>query len=164
MYDLLRRILFLPPAASTVADEIDGLHFFVIIVTMLGATLVTLFGGFYLYRYRRSAVAKNPELRKPAGHPPVWLEASVVLGLFGLFIAWWVIGFWQYMHVRIAPENALTVYVTGKQWMWKFAYPEGAKSVATLYVPAGKPIKLVLASRDVIHSFYVPDFRVKQDA
>lgn len=163
MNELLRRILFLPPQSSTVAADIDHLHFFVIVVTMLGALGVTVFGGYFLVRYRRRFGRTTGVTRQSIHTVPFWLEASVVLGLFGLFIVWWVIGFRQYMRIRIAPEGALEVYVTAKQWMWKFAYPEGANSVATLYVPAGRPVKLILASRDVIHSFFVPDFRVKQD-
>ena len=59
--------------------------------------------------------------------------------------------------------DAMTVYVTAKQWMWKFAYPDGRSSMDVLTVPVGKPVKLVMTSRDVIHSFYVPAFRMKQD-
>lgn len=164
MNELLRRILFLPPQSSTFAAEMDALHFFVISLTMLGALAVTLIGGYFLLRYRRRSGRQVGPARKPASPVPLWAEASAILGLFALFILWWVIGFRQYMRIRIAPENALEVYVTGKQWMWKFAYPEGLNSVATLYVPAGRPVKLILASRDVIHSFFVPDFRIKQDA
>lgn len=164
MNELLRRILFLPPQSSTVAAEIDQLHFFVITVTMLGALLVTLFGGYFLFRYRRRSGRVVGPARKTTHPLPFWVEAAVIIGLFGMFILWWVIGFRQYMRVRVAPEGALEVYVTGKQWMWKFAYPEGVNSIATLYVPAGRPVKLILASRDVIHSFFVPDFRIKQDA
>jgi len=163
MNELLRRILFLPPQSSTFAAEIDGLHFFVISVTMLGALLVTLCGGYFLFRYRRRFGRPVGVTRKMAGPIPFWAEAAVIMSLFSLFILWWVIGFRQYMRIRVAPEGALEVYVTAKQWMWKFAYPDGANSIATLYVPAGRPVKLILASRDVIHSFFVPDFRVKQD-
>ena len=163
MNELLRRILFLPRQASTIAEDIDKLHYFVIIVTMGGALLVTLVGGYYLFRYRRTAVQREPARRMPGTAPALWLEAVVVAGLFGMFITWWVIGFWQFMAIRVPPENALEIYVTGKQWMWKFAYPQGANSISTLYVPAGRPVKLILTSRDVIHSFFVPDFRLKQD-
>jgi cytochrome c oxidase subunit 2 len=164
MNELLRRILFLPPQSSTIAGEIDQLHFFVITVTMLGATLVTLFGGYFLFRYRRRFGRLVGPQRKTPQPLPFWAEAMVIIGLFGLFIMWWVIGFRQFMRMRVAPEDSLEVYVTGKQWMWKFAYPQGANSISTLYVPAGRPVKLILASRDVIHSFFVPDFRIKQDA
>jgi cytochrome c oxidase subunit 2 len=67
------------------------------------------------------------------------------------------------MRVRVPPPDAAEVYVVAKQWMFKFGYPDGKASVGTLYVPAGKPIKLVMTSRDVIHGFYVPQFRLKQD-
>jgi cytochrome c oxidase subunit II len=163
MNELLRTLLFLPRQASTIAEDIDKLHYFVIIVTMGGALLVTLVGGYFLFRYRRTAVQQDPARRMPGTAPAIWLEAVVVVGLFGMFVLWWVIGFWQFMAIRVPPENALEIYVTGKQWMWKFAYPEGANSISTLYVPAGKPVKLILTSRDVIHSFFVPDFRLKQD-
>ena len=162
MNQFLRRILFLPPQASTVAREIDYLHYFVILTTMAGATVLTVVGVAFVIRYR----ARGGEVPRedPAARPPVWAEISVIVGLLGLFCLWWVIGFVEYLKVQVAPENALTVYVTGKQWMWKFAYPEGARGLSTLYVPTGRPVKLLLTSRDVIHSFYVPDFRIKQDA
>jgi cytochrome c oxidase subunit 2 len=92
------------------------------------------------------------------------LELLTVGGLFALFIAFWGVGFWQYVKLASPPADTYDVYVTGKQWMWKFAYPDGSHSIDTLYVPAGKPVRLILTSRDVIHSFYVPEFRVKHDA
>jgi cytochrome c oxidase subunit 2 len=57
----------------------------------------------------------------------------------------------------------MDVYVTAKQWMWKFTYPDGPSSVGELHVPANRPVRLLMTSRDVIHSFYVPSFRLKQD-
>src|SRR5262249_39321180 len=89
--------------------------------------------------------------------------ATAVLGLFGLFILFWVIGARQFVRLRVAPENAMEVYVTAKQWMWIATYPSGGGSTGDIVVPVGKPIKLIMTSRDVIHSFYVPEFRVKQD-
>ena len=160
--ELMRRILFLPPQASTVAPEIDRLHYFVITVTMLGATAITVVGLGLLIKYR----ARGPAFRRedPSARPPVWAEMTVVGGLLGLFCLWWVIGFVQYLRLALVPRDSLDVYVTGKQWMWKFAYPDGQRSISILYVPTGRPVRVVLASRDVIHSFFVPAFRVKQDA
>jgi cytochrome c oxidase subunit II len=158
----LRIALFLPPPASSVARNIDHLHMFVITTTMVGAALITLVGGWFLIRFRRGH-GREPTREEPGPTAPPALEALVVFGLFGLFIAWWYMGFKQYTRLRIAPENAMPVYVTAKQWMWKFAYPEGAHSIGALVVPAGRPVKLIMTSRDVIHSFYVPDFRTKQD-
>lgn len=162
MNELLRKLLFLPPQASTVAYDVDRLHYFVILTTMCGALLVTLVGGTFLIRFRRGAEI-DPPRQIPAPTPPTWMKWTVYLGLFFLFVLWWVIGFRRFMVLRIAPNNAMPVYVTAKQWMWKFSYPEGAHSISTLVVPTGRPVRLLTTSRDVIHSFYVPDFRVKQD-
>lgn len=161
--EVLRRILFLPVQGSTLAQRIDALHYAVILSTMAGAFLVTLAGGYLLLRYRR----RLPEPAIPnveAGSqlsPP--LKVAALAALAALFLAFWAVGVRQYMELRVAPEGAMNVYVTAKKWMWKFAYPEGARSIGVLYVPAGRPVRLVMTSRDVIHSFFVPDFRVKQD-
>jgi cytochrome c oxidase subunit II len=161
MNELLRRILFLPPQASSIARHLDYLHYFIILTTMLGATGITVAGLVFAVRYRSRGGFKRED---PSARPPVWAEAGVIFGLLSLFCLWWVIGFMQFVNIQVPPDNALSVYVTGKQWMWKFAYPDGEHSISTLYVPAGQPVKLMLTSRDVIHSFYVPDFRIKQDA
>jgi hypothetical protein len=131
----LRRILFLPEQRSTIAFDLDALHYAVILITMAGATFITLIGGWFLIRYRRRPqddVRPNPGARS---RPPLKLEAAALLGLGALFLAFWYVGVRQFVRIRIAPEGALDVYVTGKQWMWKFAYPEGPSSISTLYVP-----------------------------
>src|SRR5262249_20360715 len=79
------------------------------------------------------------------------------------FLSWWVIGSRLFVRMRVPPSDTLDVYVIAKQWMWKFAYPNGGRSIAEAYVPAHRPIKLIMTSRDVIHSFFVPEFRIKQD-
>jgi cytochrome c oxidase subunit 2 len=160
--DWLRTILFLPPQASTVAPAIDHLHYFVIITTMVGATGVALLAMWWLVRYRRRAPLQEPPPEEPAPSS-IGLELGIITGLFLLFLAWWLVGFLQYLRVRVPPEDTYDIYVTAKQWMWKFAYVEGNQTIAQLYVPAGKPVKLIMTSRDVIHSFFVPDFRLKMD-
>jgi cytochrome c oxidase subunit 2 len=161
--DWIRTVLFLPEQASSVAQSIDHLHYFVIITTMGGATGIAVMAGYYILRYRRrSGYGEAPPPEVPT-RTPGWLEGLIVGGLFSLFFAWWVIGFMQYLKLRVAPEDTYDVYVTAKQWMWTFSYPEGARTMSELYVPAGRPVKLIMTSRDVIHSFYVPDFRVKED-
>ncbi|MBI4508115.1 MAG: cytochrome c oxidase subunit II [Deltaproteobacteria bacterium] len=178
MNELYRWLLALPPQESTFASSIDKLHYFVITVTMLGATLVTLVGGVFILLYKRKGEAPPtegpqaallsagpPSARTPTATVviPTWLEVLVVGGLLGLFLLWSILGFRQFVHLRVPPEDALEVHVTGKKWMWQFAYPGGKRSISTLYVPAGRPVKLLMTSRDVIHSFFVPDFRAKWD-
>lgn len=163
MNELLRWLLFLPPQRSTMAAEIDGLHYFVILVTMVGAVAITVIGGYFLIRYRTRTL--DPTGHNPDGavRPPMAIEIGAVVLLVVLFLLWWAIGIRQFVALRVAPEDSVEVYVTAKQWMWKFAYPRGQTSISALYVPANRPVKLIMTSRDVIHSFFVPDFRIKQD-
>ncbi len=168
MNELMRELLFLPAQASTIARDIDWLHYFVITVTMLGAAGVAAFTLYYIVRYRESArrggdLPPDPRPHHAPGGLSLGFELAVFGGLLALFVLWWVIGFRQFIRISEPPPNSLTIYVTGKQWMWSFAYPDGSGSNGVLFVPAGRPIKLVMTSRDVIHSFYVPAFRVKQD-
>lgn len=168
MNDFLRKILMLPEQASTVARGVDHLHYFVIISTMLGATAVALAVLYFIVRYREGAHRGGdlpPDTRPhhARGGIPIWLEMFVFFGLLSLFVLSWVIGFRQYVRLAEPPPGSLTIYVVGKQWMWSFAYPEGGGSNGVLFVPAGRPVKLVMTSRDVIHSFFVPSFRIKQD-
>jgi cytochrome c oxidase subunit 2 len=164
----LHRILMLPPQASTVAKQVDYLHYAVILTTMCGAAGVGLLALYYTVRYR--AGTGRGGYRAPAsgafhttGGKSVFFELGTFGGLLGLFVVFWVIGFVQYVRVAEPPPGAMTIYVIGKQWMWDFAYPDGSGSVGVLYVPAGRPIQLVMTSRDVIQSFYVPAFRNKRD-
>jgi cytochrome c oxidase subunit 2 len=131
---------------------------------MVGAVAVTLGAFIFVVRYHVRGTDADLTRREPAPRVPAWLEAGVVTSLFGLFILWWLIGYAQYVRLRVAPPDTLDIYVTAKQWMWKFAYADGHHTLGTLYVPAGRPVKVILTARDVIHSFYVPDFRIKQDA
>lgn len=159
MNDWMRELLALPEQASALAREIDGLHYFVITVTFVGWAVITLAGTYFVIRYRRRRVAKPPSVVRTA----LGVEVGITAGLLAIFLVWWLIGYRQFVRVQAVPSNAMEVYVTGKQWMWKFAYPDGPSSIGVLTVPTGRPIKLLMTSRDVIHSFYVPAFRIKQD-
>lgn len=158
--DFLRDLLFLPEPASRMAREVDELHFFVIATTMAGAAGVFLLGTLFLIRYRRRATTETtPRIIMPLRYEfPIWG------GLLGLFVLWWIIGFVVFVDMQEPPEDTIDVYVTGKQWMWKFAHPEGRESVGYLVVPEGSPVKLIITSRDVIHSLFIPALRIKQDA
>ncbi len=159
MKELLRRILFLPPGASTFADRVDGLHFFVIITTMVVSTAVGLTALAFFVRYRRREGGR-PAQRVKGG--PV-IESLFIIVPLGFFLTWFSLGYRDFVWLRTPPADAMDIYVMGKQWMWKFSYPQGPNAVDVLRVPAGRPVRLLLTSRDVIHSFFVPEFRVKQD-
>jgi cytochrome c oxidase subunit 2 len=158
---MLRTLLALPEQAGTFARDLDALHGFVIGVTMVGWIGISLVTFWFLVRDRRPAGApcrRTPQVRLPLG----W-ELAIVGGLLGVFMLWWAIGFRQYVWMRNPPLDALPVYVTAKQWMWKFSGSPGFRSTSVLVVPTGRPVKLLMTSQDVIHSFIVPAFRIKQD-
>ena len=159
MNGLLRALLDLPVQASTFASGVDILHFFVITTTMLGATFVFLLAMLFLVRSRRRA----PGELTPRTQGSAAAELTLMGGLLTIFIVFWIVGATQYDRMMTPPPDSIPVYVTAKQWMWKFSYADGRSSMDVLTVPVGRPIKLVMTSRDVIHSFYVPAFRMKHD-
>lgn len=160
MNELLRQLLNLPPQGSSIARDIDTLHYAVIGTTMLGVAVVGLVATVFVIRYRARGA---PPAVTPRVVASPRVELAVFGGLLALFCTWWVIGFLQYRDLETPPADAMPIYVTAKQWMWEFAYPTGPTSTDVLVVPVDRPVKLVLTSRDVLHGFYVPAFRIKQD-
>jgi len=159
MLESFRKLFALPPGASSFADGIDWLHLFVIGTTLLGVSIITLLALVFIIRYRqRPGDHSTPVVRVSGGR-----ESALVLGTLALFLVWWTIGYRQYLTMRLRPEGADTVYVTAKQWMWKFSHGQGQIENNVLTVAVGRPVELIMISRDVIHSFYVPAMRVKQD-
>ncbi len=145
---------------STFAGMVDALHLFIILTALVGAALVAAIATWFVVRWRHSGAAG---FGTPTVLAPRRLELGVIAGLVCLFLLWWWIGFRQFLIIQRVPEQALDVYVTAKQWMWQFAYPDGRASIGVLVVPAGRAVRLTMISRDVIHSFSVPEFRLKHD-
>jgi cytochrome c oxidase subunit II len=160
MNELMRRLLFLPEQASAYAQQVDRLHYFVITMTMLGFAGVAAVALWFVIRYRRRAEGEST----PTIEPRPLHEVLFVGGPLALFLLWFAIGYPLFVRLQTPPRDAIDVYVMGKKWMWKFAYAGGPNGVDNLYVPAGRPVRLLITSRDVIHSFYLPAFRLKQDA
>ncbi|MDP9034505.1 MAG: cytochrome c oxidase subunit II [Myxococcota bacterium] len=152
-------LLALPAEGSTAAGGIDALHLFVISITMVSSTGVFLVAAYFVFRYpRKSETQLTPRIVASMKG-----ESVIIGAILTLFLFWWVVGYRQFVALREPPTDASTVYVTAKQWMWKFTYADGRSANDILTVPLGRPVKLVMTSRDVIHSFYVPGFRNKQD-
>jgi len=157
--EFLRRWLFLPEQASTFAYDIDRLHYFVILTTFVMSTGVGLTTILFFIRYRRRSEAQTT----PHIQPGLLMEGAFIFIPLSFFLLWWAIGYRIYVEQTTPPQGAMDVYVQAKKWMWKFAYPGGPNAVNVLRVPSGRPVRLLMTSRDVIHSFYVPEFRIKQD-
>ena len=151
--------LFFPDQASTSAEQVDALFLFLLTVTGAVAMLIAALVILFAFLYRRERVGeKTPRIKGSTLLEVLW--TGVTLGIFILMFLW---GVGVYFFIVRPPDKALEIYIVGKQWMWKIQHPGGQREINELHVPLGHPVKLILTSQDVIHSFYVPDFRVKVD-
>jgi cytochrome c oxidase subunit 2 len=150
---------FVPDSASTIAPQVDALFFFLLGLTLFFTLLVGFLVLYFVIRYRRRSedeVTPNIE-----GSMKLEIFWSVVPFIISMFIFVW--GATIFFDIARPPEDALEIYVVGKQWMWKLQHPEGQREINQLHVPVGQPVKLIMTSEDVIHDFFMPAFRVKQD-
>src|SRR6266852_6255565 len=147
-----------PARASTTAGSVDALFIFLVALSaMVSAAIFTAIVVFAVrYRRRRGVPAEQIE-----GSTALEVTWSVI-PLFIFFVIF-VCGSVIYFKERTPPRGATEVYVVAKQWMWKLQHEEGQREINELHVPVGRDVKMILTSQDVIHSFYVPAFRIKQD-
>jgi cytochrome c oxidase subunit 2 len=148
-----------PDQASTVAHQVDALYVYELCIAGFFTVLICAFILAFAARYRQKSTAdrSNPPTANTALEV-LWFGVPLLLGL--TMFTWGATAFYKMYE---PPVNALEVYLVGKQWMWHAQHSEGRAEINELHVPLGQPIKLTMTSQDVIHSFYVPAFRVKQD-
>lgn len=148
-----------PPQASTSAHEVDALFFALTLISLFFIAVVFLPILFFCIKYRRGSPADRSN---PSNGSDIielgWTTVPTLMGL-GLF-AWGAVDYFQ---IERKPANAIDVQVVGKQWMWKVEHAEGKREINELHIPVDRTVALTLISQDVIHSFFVPAFRVKQD-
>jgi len=148
-----------PTAASTHAGDVDALYFFLIAVSAFFTILIAGLVAYFAVRYRR----RHPS-EVGAGitgsHSLELLWTIIPLGITMVMFFW---GASVYFNMYRAPRGAMEIYVTGKQWMWKAQHPDGRREINELHIPVGRPVKLIMGSEDVIHSFFIPAFRTKMD-
>lgn len=149
----------LPDRASTIAGEVDALYFFLVGVSLFFSLVIVIGLVYSAVRYRKGSLAS----RAGAKDEHLGLELAWSLIPLAIAIAIFVWSAKLYVDMRVAPENAMELYVVGKQWMWKIQHPQGNREINEMHVPVGRPVKLIMTSQDVIHSFYIPAFRIKQD-
>ncbi len=151
-------IPFWPESASTTAGRVDALYLFLVLVSAIMVVLIftTLIVFAVKFRRRRGQAAEQIE-----GSNILEITWSVIP--LGVFLAFFVWGAVLYFQERTPPQDATEVYTVAKQWMWKFEHIQGQREINELHVPVGRDVKLIMTSQDVIHSFYVPAFRIKQD-
>jgi cytochrome c oxidase subunit II len=155
---LLQMSLF-PPQASTFAAEVDLIYVVMVLLCGLVAAAVIAAMIFMGIKYRRTPEnLVGADIHGSTALEIFWsvVPFFIVMGIF----AW---GTSLYFKLEVPPANAMEVFVTGKQWMWKIQHMNGRREINNLHMPVGRPVKLTMASEDVIHSFYVPAFRTKAD-
>lgn len=149
----------LPIQASTMAASIDNVYLFTCAVTILFTVIIYVLVVYFSVKYRKSptnkvatAIEGNHKLET------IWVLLPTVICMIMFF--WGTNVYFKAVHI---PSDAIQYYGTGKQWMWKFQHPNGKREINDLHIPINTPIRISLTSEDVIHSFYVPAFRVKTD-
>src|SRR5215203_4300133 len=158
---MLERLGLMPAQASTVAGQVDLLYAFLLLVSAFFSILIAgaVIGLSVKYRRRGGEFARTPHI-----HGSTALEIAWSIIPFGITMIMFFWGAHIFVTLKRPPDNALQVNVVGRQWMWKVQHLEGRREINELHVPLGRPVKVTLTSEDVIHSFYVPAFRIKQDA
>jgi cytochrome c oxidase subunit 2 len=155
---MLSKLGLIPEQASSLAGRVDALYLFLIGVTVFFTALIAVLVIGFAVRFRRARQGKAEQIHGNTALEIAWTGIPFAIAM--------VIFVWSaqiYLTIAHPPADALEIFVVGKQWMWKLQHMEGRREINELHVPAGRPIKLTMTSEDVIHSFYVPAFRVKQD-
>jgi cytochrome c oxidase subunit 2 len=147
-----------PPTASVQARGIDELYFFLIAVSAVMTMLIFAAIIWFAFKYQRG---RHPRATQIEGSTKLELTWSILPFFVMLVMFWW--GARIFFANAQPPKDAMEIFVTGKQWMWKIQYPDGGREIDELHVPVGQPVKLTMASEDVIHSFAIPAFRIKHD-
>src|SRR5262245_39962096 len=148
-----------PDQASTVAPSVDRLYFFITGTTVAVSTIVAFLVIYFAVRYRRRGPEIPDQTHGALALEIAWTAVPMVVVLF-IFVCSAKV----YFNIVRPPNDSLEVDVIGRQWMWTMQHPDGQRDINELHIAVGRPVKLILDSEDVIHSFFVPDFRTKQDA
>jgi cytochrome c oxidase subunit 2 len=149
----------LPEQASRVAEQTDNLYW-----GLIGASVVTCLVVFtpmiyWIFKYRNG----KPADRRPVRLPQNKIEITWTLVTLLVFMCFYTWGALHFFVIERPPPDAMEINVIGKQWMWKVQHPEGNREINELHVPVGRMVKILATSQDVIHSFFLPAFRTKQD-
>ena len=147
-----------PVAATDLAQSWDSIYWFLVYLSLF--FFVGIVGAmiWFVVKYRSSVNKKPKYIHGHTGLEIIWTVIPTIL----LFICFgW--GWSVYRDMVHGPANAMEVRVIGKQWLWQFVYKNGTTTVNDLFVPVNRPVKLIMSSEDVLHAFFIPNFRVKSD-
>lgn len=144
--------------ASNIAEKVDTSFLVIVSISLFLLLIITCCMIYFVVRYRRQ---RNPIPTQVTGSTLLEITWTVVPTI--LVLVMFTSGWRAFEFMRAIPEDAMLVKTTARMWAWAFEYENG-KTTDTLYVPLGRPVKLALSSTDVVHSLYVPAFRIKEDA
>jgi len=149
-----------PEQGSAIAWRVDAVFFFELAICTAVTIMICFLILYYATKYRRGSRADRSNVVTD-NHliEVIWVGVPLAISMVMFAVAAVV-----YFQMYRVPEDASEVYALGRQWMWQIEHPGGKREINELHVPLGQAVKVVLSSQDVIHSFYVPAFRVKQDA
>jgi cytochrome c oxidase subunit II len=150
---------FFPEQASAQAAQVDGIYFFMLAVTAFFSLLIAGLVVLFAIKYRR----RHKDEVGVAIHGSLALELLWTVIPFLITMVMFAWGVKVFFNMYRPPAGAMEIYVVGKQWMWKAQHMDGIREINELHVPVGRPVKLIMGSEDVLHSFYIPAFRVKAD-
>ena len=156
---ILDNLPLFPTQASTVAGEVDALTIVWSLISLVSGTIIVAAIIYFMLRYRRRSF---DEVGGPELHAPMVEIVSMAIP-FVVCMAMFVWGAKIFYDLERVPDDAVEYYAFGKQWMWKYQHPNGLREINDLTIPVDTPIKMTMTSEDVIHSFFVPAFRIKQD-
>jgi cytochrome c oxidase subunit 2 len=148
-----------PEQASTFAADVDALYWYLWALTAFFFVLLVTLLIVFTVKYRRRTDQDVP--RPIAGSIKLETVWTVIPFIISLSVFAWAASI--YVQMVRHPADSMDIYVVGKQWMWKFQHPEGQREINELHVPVGKKVRLVMSTEDVLHSMFIPAFRVKQD-
>lgn len=152
--------LWMPPSGSTIAETIDWMFFFIYWICVFFFVLICAIMVWFIVKYRRGD-GRKAEVTSTHNTP---LELTWTIIPLILVIAIFYMGLDGYVDMTGTPKNAYEVNVVGQQWSWQFNHRNGVSDANLLTVPVRRPVKLIMTSQDVLHSVFIPAFRVKQDA
>ncbi len=144
--------------ASSTTGTVDFVFMFIVGIGVFFLVLITFLMIYFIIKYNKKRHVKPKDIHGNTALEIMWTVIPTIIVLFMFYFGWKGFKF-----LRTVPENALSIKVTARMWSWLFEYPNGIQT-DTLFVPVNIPIKLLLYSQDVIHSFYIPAFRIKEDA
>lgn len=142
---------------SNFVNSVDGTFLFTLIVSVFFLLLITFLMIFFVIKYNRK---RNPRGKNIHGNMSLEITWTAIPTVLVMIMFWF--GWQGYKETVNVPEDAMPINVTARMWQWSFEY-EGGKQTDTLFVPVETPIKLILHSNDVNHSFFIPAFRLKKD-